>query len=492
MPKTNEERLQEIADGMQELNERLVYVGGAMAGLYATDPVAVEPRTTLDVDCVVNSKNYAEHIAFEKLLRSKHFHNDQTPDAPLCRWVFNGERVDVMSMEENSLSFGNKWYSPGFNKRKPYTLPSGRIIYRLPVTYYIATKIEALLSRGGEDWRGAKDLEDIIYVLNYCPEFVEEFQQEDEEVQAFVSDQFSKIINRPNISEEIECVISSEEIERSDMILETMKAVAALRNKTLRIQFVSDLHLEFPENRTFLEKHPLEVTGDILLIAGDTAYLDLPDSNKDSYSQYAFWDWASEHYKQVIVCFGNHDFYGYYDLASIPDGYCKTIRSNVHGYYNSVIHLGNADIVVSTLWSHIEPDKAYYTERNVSDFYRIKHKGHRLTVEDFNLEHKRCLSFVKDAVKKSTASKIIVLTHHVPTMLCTAEEFKGSIINGAFTVALGDYILDSDIDYWIYGHSHRNIDTQIGRTHILSNQLGYVDYNEHLINGFNPGKMFEI
>ena len=77
-------------------------------------------------------------------------------------------------------------------------------------------------------------------------------------------------------------------------------------------------------------------------------------------------------------------------------------------------------------------------------------------------------------------------------MLCTAEEFKGSIINGAFTVELGDYILDSDIDYWIYGHSHRNIDTQIGRTHILSNQLGYVDYNEHLINGFNPGKMFEI
>jgi len=492
MPKTNEERLQEIADGMQELNERLVYVGGAMAGLYATDPVAVEPRTTLDVDCVVNSKNYAEHIAFEKLLRSKHFHNDQTPDAPLCRWVFNGEKVDVMSMEENSLSFGNRWYRPGFNKRKPYTLPSGRIIYRLPVTYYIATKIEALLSRGGEDWRGAKDLEDVIYVLNYCPDFIEEFQQEDEEVKAFVSDQFAIITNRPNISEEIECVISSEEIERSDMILETMKAVAALRHNTIRIQFVSDLHLEFPENRIFLEDHPLEVTGDILLIAGDTAYLDLPDSNKDIYSQYAFWDWASEHYKQVIVCFGNHDFYGYYDLASTSDGYCKTIRHNVHGYYNSVIHLENADIIVSTLWSHIEPDKSYSTERSVSDFYRIKYNGHRLTADDFNLEHERCLSFVKDAVVKSKAGKKIVLTHHVPTMLCTAEEFKSSIINGAFTVELGDYILGSGIDYWIYGHSHRNIDTQIGHTHVLSNQLGYVAYNEHQTNGFNPGKMFEI
>lgn len=32
MPKTNDERLQEIAEAMQELNARLVYVGGTMAG----------------------------------------------------------------------------------------------------------------------------------------------------------------------------------------------------------------------------------------------------------------------------------------------------------------------------------------------------------------------------------------------------------------------------------------------------------------------------
>ena len=463
-----------------------------MAGLYATDPIAVEPRTTLDVDCVVNSKNYAEHIAFEKLLRAKHFNNDPTPDAPLCRWVFNGEKVDVMSMEEKSLSFGNSWYHPGFNKRKPYTLPSGRVIYRLPVTYYIATKIEALLSRGGEDWRGAKDLEDIVYVLNYCPEFFEEFKQEDKNVQVFVSEQFAKMMDRPNFSEEIECMISSEEMDRTDLILETIKTVAAWKPTTLRIQFVSDLHLEFPENRIFLEKHPLEVTGDILLIAGDTAYLDPPNSSKDTYSQYAFWDWASERYKQVIVCFGNHDFYGHYDLTTIPDGYCKTIRANVHGYYNSVIHLENTDIIVSTLWSHIEPDKAYYTERNVSDFYRIKHNGHILTADDFNHEHERCMNFIKAAVANSKAITKIVLTHHVPTTLCTAEEFKGSIINGAFTVELGNYIIDTDIDYWIYGHSHRNIDAQIGQTQILSNQLGYVSHSEHLFNGFNKGKMFEI
>ena len=492
MPKTNSERLQVIAEALQDLNERIVYVGGVMAGLYATDPTATEPRTTIDVDCVVNSTSYREHSAFEELLRARHFQNDQSPDAPLCRWIYKGEQVDVMSMEENVLAFGNPWYRPGFDKREPFMLPSGETIYRLSVTYYIATKIDALLSRGGSDWRGAKDFEDIIYVLNYCSDFIERFKTEDANVQSFVSEQFDRMLKRPNIAEEIECAIASDEIERTDLILEILKTIAGYCNQTMKIQFVSDLHLEFPQNRTWLAKHPLEVTGDILLIAGDTAYLDVPDSGQDNYSSYEFWDWASGHYDQVIVCFGNHEFYGYYDLATMPDGYSKQIRHNVNAYYNSVVHLGDTDIIVSTLWSHIEPYNAYITEHGVSDFYRIKYNGYRLSSDHFNSEHERCLRFVKQAVEESEAKTKIVLTHHVPTQLCTAAEFRDSNINGAFTVELGDYIADSGIDCWIYGHSHRNIDAQIGKTKIISNQLGYVSHGEYLTNGFDAGKFVQL
>lgn len=260
----------------------------------------------------------------------------------------------------------------------------------------------------------------------------------------------------------------------------------------MRIQYVSDLHLEFPQNRQWLAKHPLEVTGDILLVAGDSAYLDLPESGNDTYSAYKFWDWASEHYKQVIVCFGNHDFYGYYDLATMSNDFCKEIRHNVHAYYNSVVHFDSIDIIVSTLWSKIKPYDAFLTEKNVSDFYRIKYNGHRLTADDFNREHERCLAFIEQAISESDAEKIIVVTHHVPTQLCTAVEFKNSTINGAFTVELDEFIADHRIDYWIYGHSHRNIKAQIGETLIMSNQLGYVSDNEHLKNRFNPSAMIEV
>ena len=494
MLKTNNERLQEIAEGMQSLNERLVYVGGAMAGSYANDPAAVEPRPTTDVDCVVDSKNYAEHAAVEEQLRKLHFQNDTESEPPvICRWVYNGEIVDVMSYEEKSLSFGNRWYRPGFEHRELYTLPSGKQIYRLPVAYYMATKIEALMSRGGADWRGAKDFKDIIYVLNYCTDIKARFRASETDVQQYLSEQFANMLQRPNFNEEIECAISADEIERTDMLIQIMCDIALYKPEPgLRIQFVSDLHLEFEQNRLWLEENPLEVTGDILLIAGDTAYLDVPESGRDTYSQYAFWDWASEHYKQVIVCLGNHDFYGYYDLATMPEGYCKQIRHNVHAYYNKVISLGDVDIIVSTLWSFIEPFDAYQTEKGVSDFYRIMYNGHRLTADDFNAEHERCFDFIRKAVKESKAQTKIVLTHHVPTQQCTAKEFRGSTINGAFTVELGNYIADSDIDYWIYGHSHRNINAQIGKTKILSNQLGYISHGEFLRNGFKIGRMIEV
>lgn len=260
----------------------------------------------------------------------------------------------------------------------------------------------------------------------------------------------------------------------------------------MRIQFVSDLHLEFAENRHYLRTHPLPVVGDVLLIAGDTAYLDLPGSAQNTYSEYDFWDWASGNYQQVIVCFGNHDFYNHYDLAAVPDNYCYAIRPNVRAYYNAVIHLADIDIIVSTLWGHIEQKNEYITQRGVSDFYRILYNNHPLTAYDFNCANEQCVAFIRQAVAASIAKTKIVLTHHVPSALCVASEYRNSPINGAFVTDLSEYILQSNINYWIYGHSHRNIDTRLGNTLVLSNQLGYVAHEEHLTNHFTPSRFIEI
>ena len=183
---------------------------------------------------------------------------------------------------------------------------------------------------------------------------------------------------------------------------------------------------------------------------------------------------------------GNHEFYKYFDIATLKDGYCLEIRHNVHSYYNAVVRIEDTDFIISTLWSEIPLREAYYTEQVVSDFRRILFNGEPLTFADFNREHGRCIEFIKKSVKDSTAENKIVVTHHVPSFLMQCPKFEGSPANGAFTVELKDYIKDSDIDVWIFGHSHFNVDKVIGKTACISNQLGYVFHNEH--TSFDHGK----
>ena len=74
--------------------------------------------------------------------------------------------------------------------------------------------------------------------------------------------------------------------------------------------------------------------------------------------------------------------------------------------------------------------------------------------------------------------------------LLSKPDFKGSRINGAFVSEEHDFIEECGAEYWIYGHSHRNIDGLIGHTQCVSNQLGYVFAGEH--STFNPGRVIEL
>ena len=225
--------------------------------------------------------------------------------------------------------------------------------------------------------------------------------------------------------------------------------------------------------------------GDILVLAGDIGYL-----GDDNYTTHPFWDWVSENYQEVIIALGNHEFYKFYDVLSLPDGFVGEIRPNVHYYYNKVIRIQNTDIIVSTLWAHINLQDAYMTERCVTDFRRILYGDNIMTFADFNKEHKRCIEFIQHSVRESDAEHIVVVTHHVPSFELMSDEFKGSRINGAFTAELSDYIRSSRIDYWIYGHSHRNIDKKIGDTFCVTNQFGYAFHNEH--ETFDREKCFRL
>ena len=227
MEQNNIERLQSIADGMNELNERVTYVGGAVSELYVDDSAAADSRPTNDVDCVVELMSYPEYVAFTDLLHQKQFTEDNNQGAPICRWLFNGEEVDIMPTDEKILGFTNRWYKPGVKERIEHLLPNGRTIYIMPLLYFIATKLEAINSRGGNDLRMSSDFEDVIYVMNYCSYLIQRFQAEtNTELKQYLSKECNKLLKRNNIREEIECALPMGETERTDMILEILTQIA--------------------------------------------------------------------------------------------------------------------------------------------------------------------------------------------------------------------------------------------------------------------------
>ena len=254
-----------------------------------------------------------------------------------------------------------------------------------------------------------------------------------------------------------------------------------LKTMPINLQYCSDLHLEFSENKALLKRHPLKPSADILILAGDI----LPFSAMGQHPD--FFDYISAHFKMTYWLPGNHEYY-YSDISVRSGKVHEKIRDNIFLVNNVSVPFDGLKIIFSTLWSEIRPDHAWDVERSMSDFQVIRYRGRSLAVPQVNQLHADCLRFIKTELNRAFIGKTVVVTHHVPTFQHYPAQYKGSILNEAFAVELFPLIEESNIDYWIYGHHHANIpDFRIGNTVMLTNQMGYVRNGEN--QHFNSEKI---
>lgn len=252
----------------------------------------------------------------------------------------------------------------------------------------------------------------------------------------------------------------------------------------LKLQYASDLHLEFPVNKEFLKQHPLQPVGDVLVLAGDIVPFALTDKNQD------FFRYVADNFETTYWLPGNHEYY-HFDIAEKSGVLNEAIRSNVFLVNNTSVVHKNIKLVFSTLWSHINPIHQWQIERSLNDFHVIKHKGYRFSAKQYNQLHSESLKYIQNEVDTNKEKQIAVFTHHCPTFLNYPEQYKGDLLNEAFAVELHDHIESSNITCWVYGHHHNNTpEFTIGNTKLITNQLGYVQRNEHQL--FETNKVIEV
>jgi hypothetical protein len=188
----------EIAQALGDLNESVVFVGGAVVSIYADDPAADEIRPTQDVDLTLKLLDFNQRELDAKLAE-RGFHPDIQGHA-ICTYKYNDIAVDIMASTDSMRGPTNRWYSIGFDSIQKIQI-EGVLIQILSAACYLATKFEAYNHRGNGDYRTSHDFEDIIYIIDNRTTIVEEVRVADKRIRDFLKSEFKKILNTPYAEE---------------------------------------------------------------------------------------------------------------------------------------------------------------------------------------------------------------------------------------------------------------------------------------------------
>ena len=240
----------------------------------------------------------------------------------------------------------------------------------------------------------------------------------------------------------------------------------------MKINFISDLHLEFG---------PLEIepeAGDVLVLAGDI----------DIKGRVDWINTIASKFNHVIYVLGNHEFYN----GTMDSIYRKTregLADNVHLLENESITIAGVTFHGATLWSDFlngNPMSYLQCDQAIND-YRLIRAGdgkHRFKPQIAHSLHNISKVFLQENVKEGD----VVVTHMAPSLLSIHEKYKNDMnINGSYASDLSELILDTKPELWFHGHVHTSFDYTVGNTRILCNPRGYV--GEELNSEFEPNAL---
>jgi hypothetical protein len=223
-PESSRDLLVAMAKKLGPLLPEFAFVGGCATALLISDPAAAEPRITFDVDVIVEVASYAEYARLSKRLRALGFSEDSSEGAPLCRWVSEGMKLDVMPDEEKILGFSNRWYAAALRRATEVSVEGLRLrVVTSP--YFIATKLDAFRGRGQGDFYASRDLEDLIAVIDGRPSLLDEVRASPLDLRTYIGRQIGALLSNTLFLDAIPAHLPGDDASqaRASIVLRTLE-----------------------------------------------------------------------------------------------------------------------------------------------------------------------------------------------------------------------------------------------------------------------------
>ena len=256
----------------------------------------------------------------------------------------------------------------------------------------------------------------------------------------------------------------------------------------MKIQVVSDLHLEFHNPIP-----PLVDGVDVIVCAGDLAPV------QTGAVWYVAKEWAEA--RHILYVPGNHEYYG-----TDIDNARRMLAKHCRHHKITLLDPGSVTIdgvhfIGATLWTDFKLDPQITLGRALSivgggmaDFTgAIQHRSRRFTALESARRHATERAYLEEALARTsvTDQPTVVITHHAPTARSVAPHFQGHPLNAGFASDLEEVIERYQPDIWIHGHMHDAVDFQMGNTRVLCNPGGYTpEKDTH--RGYDPQLCVEI
>ncbi len=243
----------------------------------------------------------------------------------------------------------------------------------------------------------------------------------------------------------------------------------------MKIQYVSDLHLEFEDNVDGLMH--IDNKADILIIAGD---LNVGSKIFASLTELAK--------KQIVIfVYGNHEFYNHKPLEYLKKEGRSVSKSTKNLYIldRDSVTIDDTTFIGATGWIDGSfKNISEYQYRDYNDFHTVM--GFSTSCKDWGNDDR---VYLQETIAKSKTKNNIVITHFLPITSCIANRYMTNRYNPCFSNNW-EWVFDykDKIDYWIHGHSHESLDINLNGINFCRNPFGYPRETTQ----FSPYKIIEV